>query len=453
MNQKILPVGLKGNEINERMKQLMGVSTINENHKTSVVELTKMGPDGKIYGVVRENHEYYIKVTNKKKNIIAEDFSYIGGLQNKKDEAYPSYAKAIKHLNLKFISLNEAYGNDKQINVFQNDKLLKEDIASFYQPTGSGFSNEGNLEGNEMSECCTAPMMEGMCSECGGTGVYNSMNDEGLGVMDEFDKPTMDKFKDQYGNKKGIGVYYATANKQDRDPETFEKNEGMDMDNGEELYNPIHAANAEYLSPMDRMHNSPEWVQAQRDAEGYDDDDDTFDPTMEAVDSMMEDDEMTDKEKKFAALAKPYDKITYADKIAGATKNEDNMHVELDEYNSAVQEMMEDEPFVPHGSYTVSNSGGYEVMLSDDGSMAKVKDAFGSDNPEISDWLEIEYVPNEDTGEMEPVIDPNGYNIPLSQTMRMRESKKRLSIETAINEMDEIINSIVAGKKKVYTLK
>jgi len=34
MNQKILPVGLKGNEINERMKQLMGVSTINENHKT-----------------------------------------------------------------------------------------------------------------------------------------------------------------------------------------------------------------------------------------------------------------------------------------------------------------------------------------------------------------------------------------------------------------------------------
>jgi hypothetical protein len=174
---------------------------------------------------------------------------------------------------------------------------------------------------------------------------------------------------------------------------------------------------------------------------------------MEAVDSMMEDDEMTDKEKKFAALAKPYDKITYADKIAGATKNEDNMHVELDEYNSAVQEMMEDEPFVPHGSYTVSNSGGYEVMLSDDGSMAKVKDAFGSDNPEISDWLEIEYVPNEDTGEMEPVIDPNGYNIPLSQTMRMRESKKRLSIETAINEMDEIINSIVTGKKKVYTLK
>ena len=29
---------------------------------------------------------------------------------------------------------------------------------------------------------------------------------------------------------------------------------------------------------------------------------------------------MTDKQKKFAALAEPKDKITYADKIAGATK-------------------------------------------------------------------------------------------------------------------------------------
>ena len=35
----------------------------------------------------------------------------------------------------------------------------------------------------------------------------------------------LNKFKDQYGKEKGEKVYYATANKQDRDPETFEKNE------------------------------------------------------------------------------------------------------------------------------------------------------------------------------------------------------------------------------------
>lgn len=82
----------------------------------------------------------------------------------------------------------------------------------------------------------------------------------------------------------------------------------------------------------------------------------------------------------------------------------------------------ESEEFIPHGTYTVSNTGGYEIMLSPDGEQAKVRDAFGSDNPETSDWLEIEYIPDEETGESEPVIDPNGYNIPLNQVMRINES-------------------------------
>jgi len=77
------------------------------------------------------------------------------------------------------------------------------------------------------------------------------------------------------------------------------------------------------------------------------------------------------------------------------------------------------EEFVPHGSYTVSNSGGYEIMLNDAGDAARVRDAYGSDNPQTSDWLEIEYVNDEETGEPEPVIDPQGYNIPLSQVMRI----------------------------------
>jgi len=79
------------------------------------------------------------------------------------------------------------------------------------------------------------------------------------------------------------------------------------------------------------------------------------------------------------------------------------------------------EEFTPHGTYTISNTGGYEIMLSPDGEEAKVRDAFGSDNPKTSDWLKIEYIPDEETGESEPVIDPNGYNIPLNQVMRINE--------------------------------
>lgn len=122
----VRPTGLKGNDKLNRMRELMGQAPINEDVKRSVVELTKEGPDGKIYAIVRENHEYYIKVTGKKEGLVTEDFDYIGGLQNKKDKAYPSYAKAIKQLNLKFMSLNEAYGKSGQVNVFANDELLTE---------------------------------------------------------------------------------------------------------------------------------------------------------------------------------------------------------------------------------------------------------------------------------------------------------------------------------------
>ena len=91
-----------------------------------------------------------------------------------------------------------------------------------------------------------------------------------------------------------------------------------------------------------------------------------------------------------------------------------------------------EDDFTPHGTYSISSGGGYEVMLNDAGDAAKVRDAFGSDNPKTSDWLEIEYVPSEDGGEdSEPVIDPNGYNIPLNQTMRIRENDGGFGIGTS----------------------
>ena len=153
MKKKLIinPVGLKGYEINERMKELMGVKPINENKTSYVIELTKVGPDGKAYAIVRENHLYFIKVSDKTENLVAEDFSYIGGLKNKLEEAYPSYAKAIKQLNLKFRSLAEANNYDGEINVFRNDNLLNESgmMTGFSNFGTNGFSGEGNLEGNK----------------------------------------------------------------------------------------------------------------------------------------------------------------------------------------------------------------------------------------------------------------------------------------------------------------
>ncbi len=226
--QIISPVGLKGKEIHERQLSLMGIKPINENeNKTnSAVELTKIGPDGNAYAIVRENHEYYIKRTNKTKGLVLEDFKYIGGLQNKKEESYPSYAKAIKQLNFKFKSLAEAFNRGGDINVFEDDNLLSEcGVAGFSQMGGSGFSGHGNLEGNEE--------------------MYRE------GSVYEYDEPAMQNFIDQYGEEKGKQIYYATANKQDRDPETFEKNEGMTSFGDDVELNEYEAAIEEMMARME----------------------------------------------------------------------------------------------------------------------------------------------------------------------------------------------------------
>jgi hypothetical protein len=72
-----------------------------------------------------------------------------------------------------------------------------------------------------------------------------------------------------------------------------------------------------------------------------------------------------------------------------------------------------------HGYYTKSNCCSYGVILSDCGEAAKLVDFdTNGDIYAITDWLEIEYVMDEDEGEFVPVIDPDGFNVPLNLVMR-----------------------------------
>jgi hypothetical protein len=56
---------------------------------------------------------------------------------------------------------------------------------------------------------------------------YDELRRSGLTTVniDEINKEVMNSFIDQYGKEQGEKIYYATANKQDRDPETFEIDE------------------------------------------------------------------------------------------------------------------------------------------------------------------------------------------------------------------------------------
>jgi hypothetical protein len=125
----------------------------------------------------------------------------------------------------------------------------------------------------------------------------------------------------------------------------------------------------------------------------------------------------------------------------------DNDETEEDFSNNEIS-YEEEDPFEAHGSYTVSNSGGYEIMISPDGDSAKVKEQDGT----ISDWLEIEYIDDEDTLDLEPIIDPNGYNIPLNQVMRINKNNinQKSNNELDINELTKFINQSVKTNLSEY---
>ena len=99
----------------DRMKSLMKYGINESKQPYTGVEYIKEGADGKTYGIVREGVKFYIKESAKKGSMLSEDYSYIGGFRNRKDNEYTSFAMAQKNFDLKMQSINEAYGNGKRI--------------------------------------------------------------------------------------------------------------------------------------------------------------------------------------------------------------------------------------------------------------------------------------------------------------------------------------------------
>ena len=98
----------------ERMSFLMEYK--NEPKKAiSNIEYHANGADGKVYGILKEGTKYYIKTTEMGKENIAESYDYINGFVNRRENEYKSYNEATKHLELKLMSLNEAYGKKSDV--------------------------------------------------------------------------------------------------------------------------------------------------------------------------------------------------------------------------------------------------------------------------------------------------------------------------------------------------
>ena len=191
-----------------RMKSLMnyGLQTESKKAPYSAVEYQKVGADGKVYGIVREGTKYYIKSAPNKQNLIKEDFSYIGGFRNRKDNEYTSYANAQKNFDMKMMSLKEAY-NNPTFNVESWDLNKKEMVVTEASDKMKGeILRERQIMKNAMkimekTMCCDAPKTVGNNINAGTpqTGDPNGKNvTDGFGecVDTEFQKQGKNNIKD-----------------------------------------------------------------------------------------------------------------------------------------------------------------------------------------------------------------------------------------------------------------
>jgi hypothetical protein len=102
----------------DRMQYLMGYRVpVNESKRSNKVEYHTLGADNKVYGILKEGNMYYIMTTEQGKEKLAESYEYIGGFNYRNENGYKSYNEATKQLELKMISLNEAYGKHEDVSV------------------------------------------------------------------------------------------------------------------------------------------------------------------------------------------------------------------------------------------------------------------------------------------------------------------------------------------------
>lgn len=90
-------------------------STLNENKNRTLGTLIdyKLAADGYTYGIVKENHQYYIKKSNKSNNPNVSDFAFIGGLGNITEYQYGKLSEADKNRNMIINLISETYGDKK----------------------------------------------------------------------------------------------------------------------------------------------------------------------------------------------------------------------------------------------------------------------------------------------------------------------------------------------------
>jgi len=113
---------LKGKNIIDRMNQLMNYGKtkpkVEEGRNWASLEYSIQAPNGKTYGILREQHKFYIK-ESKTENPNVKDFEFIGGNINGSKRYYTNYSHALNYLNLMLAEMNKKNPKSKGINLLE----------------------------------------------------------------------------------------------------------------------------------------------------------------------------------------------------------------------------------------------------------------------------------------------------------------------------------------------
>ena len=138
----------------ERMRELAKINrgSIKETQNRTLGTLIdyKRAADGVAYGIIKEQHNYYIKKGGLKQDPNVADFAYIGGLENIKEFQYNKLSEAEKQRNMLFRTINEAVtskpsktGSKKRLN---EDKAGEEIKASQEMAAGLDAAKQAPAE-------------------------------------------------------------------------------------------------------------------------------------------------------------------------------------------------------------------------------------------------------------------------------------------------------------------
>lgn len=124
--------------VNYGKENIISEETDNKLVNSTLIEYRKAG-DGRVYGIVKENQDYFIKSATlfEGKNVSVEDFVYLGGLENKDQNRYNQLNETQKILNSKIKTINESF--DPSMN---EDEFRPEDEQVEPQPEVSPEGGE-----------------------------------------------------------------------------------------------------------------------------------------------------------------------------------------------------------------------------------------------------------------------------------------------------------------------